>query len=118
MEARVPVRRRRNSAWLALACACLTPVAQAQTVSKDECIDANEAAQKLKRDGALTQARAKLQLCLHQECPDAVRAELPTGRCPWRCLSTLKLLSSGPRAAVPTERLTCEQEVYGSLRVR
>ena len=75
METRVPLRRCRKSAWLVVAAACLTQVAQAQTVSKDECIDANEAAQKLKREGALSQARAKLQLCLRPECPGPVRAD-------------------------------------------
>jgi hypothetical protein len=75
MEARVPLTRCRKSAWLVLVGMCLTPVAQAQTVSKDACIDANEAAQKLKREGALSQARAKLQLCLRPECPGPVRAD-------------------------------------------
>jgi hypothetical protein len=54
---------------------CLAPVAHAQTLSKDQCVDANEAAQSLKRDGALSEARAKLQLCMQPECPGPVRAD-------------------------------------------
>ena len=43
--------------------------------SKDECIDANEAAQRLSRTGSLVEARAQLQICTRPECPGPVRQD-------------------------------------------
>lgn len=69
------MRFRSRSLGLFLSAMSLASAARAQTLSKDECIDANEAAQSLKRDGALSEARAKLQLCMRPECPGPVRAD-------------------------------------------
>jgi hypothetical protein len=56
-------------------CSLLTSPAAAQTLSKDQCIDANEAAQTLQKDGDIPAARVQLELCLHPECPAPVRAD-------------------------------------------
>jgi hypothetical protein len=71
----MPLSRRSWGACLALAVLCQALPARAQTVSKDECIDANEAAQQLKQRDALSEARLEVEVCLRPECPAPVRAD-------------------------------------------
>jgi len=51
------------------------PAPTAAPSIKDQCIDANEAAQRLTRDGTLAEARTQLQVCLRPECPGPVRQD-------------------------------------------
>lgn len=59
--------------WLATLSA-ISP-ARAQEPSKLECIEANERAQRLKREGQLEQARAALRVSLGASCPAPVRED-------------------------------------------
>jgi hypothetical protein len=71
----MPLTVRPWGACLALVLLCQPLAVQAQTVSKDECIDANEAAQQLKQRDALSEARLKVEVCQRPECPAPVRAD-------------------------------------------
>ncbi|HEX8795889.1 MAG TPA: hypothetical protein VF765_33300 [Polyangiaceae bacterium] len=48
---------------------------QAMAQSKQECLDAFDAAQHLRADGKLIEARARLQLCGSPSCPALVRSD-------------------------------------------
>jgi hypothetical protein len=60
--------------WLASPLLCVAVHAHAQSV-KDQCIDANEEAQRQKRAGEFHAARARLDVCRREECPAPVRKD-------------------------------------------
>jgi hypothetical protein len=43
--------------------------------TKEQCIDANESAQRLLRAGSLAEAREKVTICVAASCPEAIRAD-------------------------------------------
>ncbi len=43
--------------------------------TRDQCIDANEEAQDLRREGSLLEARARLAVCIAPSCPGPVRVD-------------------------------------------
>ena len=47
--------------------------ARADDLTKEQCVEANESAQTLRRDGKLRAARAQLLICLANSCPGPVR---------------------------------------------
>ncbi len=94
MEARMPVTSRHRARvgrarglWLGVALLTAAPTAQAQ--SKLTCIAANEAAQDLRREGKLRDARSRLIECVAATCPGPVRED---------CAARLKEVE----AALPT----------------
>ena len=106
MEARMSVMRWRGRACLVLvlgagvaqaapatpapAAPAPAPVAPAAVPDvKDQCIDANEAAQRLNRAGSLLEARKNLDVCVREACPALVRQD---------CVDLLKNVD----AATPT----------------
>lgn len=64
---------------LSIALAVGSPIAGAQgrfdAPSKDQCLDAHEAAQVLEREGKLIEARARFEECANAACPALVRKE-------------------------------------------
>jgi hypothetical protein len=76
MEARMPVTRRWRIPCLAIAAVgalALAPPAQAAEPTKTQCIDANEAAQPLRKSGKLRAAEQRLLVCVRATCPAVVR---------------------------------------------
>ncbi|HEY4157565.1 MAG TPA: hypothetical protein VGM29_05685 [Polyangiaceae bacterium] len=82
---------------------CLLPARAEATPSKDECIDANEAAQQFKKTGALGAARAKLAVCLDEQCPGPVRHD---------CVELMQAVT----AAMPTVVLDASDAHGATLR--
>jgi len=87
MEARVPLKvfrrspalfRKARRVVLPAACAAVLglgrPAAAAEP-TKDQCIDANEAAQTLVHSARLREAKRKLQVCVATSCPGPVRED-------------------------------------------
>jgi hypothetical protein len=76
MEARVSLTRRGLGTISAIA-ACgvivFAPPARAAEPTKTQCIDANEAAQPLRKSGKLRAAEERLLVCVRASCPPVVR---------------------------------------------
>ncbi|HEY1694983.1 MAG TPA: hypothetical protein VGG39_22600 [Polyangiaceae bacterium] len=70
MRARIP-----RVTAIAAALAILGAAPGARADEKQACIDASEAAQQLRSDGKLTEARARLLACARPECPGLVRQD-------------------------------------------
>jgi hypothetical protein len=77
METRMPVAPRSSkSIAAALTCAALLlggRTASAADPTKDQCIDANETAQSLRKGEKLREAEQKLLVCVSQSCPGPIR---------------------------------------------
>jgi hypothetical protein len=75
MEARVSLTRRHGGAFSAVAALgfLLAPPARAAEPTKTQCIDANEAAQPLRKAGKLRAAEERLLVCVRPSCPAVVR---------------------------------------------
>jgi hypothetical protein len=56
----------------------ISSIAHAAEPSKDQCIDANENAQRARRSNALHDARTSLALCVSTSCPGPVREDCET----------------------------------------
>jgi hypothetical protein len=73
------LRSRRGPALLAaaLACAGVLPCARAQAAdpTKDQCIDANETAQALRKNEKLHDAEQRYMICVSTSCPGPVRED-------------------------------------------
>ncbi|MGH7270351.1 MAG: hypothetical protein ACREJ3_07950 [Polyangiaceae bacterium] len=85
-------RSRIVCAVVALSAVCVARAARAQAAApptKGECIDANEAAQRLRMSGELHAAKERLLLCVNTSCPGPVQAD---------CMQRLTEL----KAAMPT----------------
>ena len=74
METGMSLKQRWIAPWLASPLLCVAVHAHAQSV-KDQCIDANEEAQRQKRAGEFHAARARLDVCRREECPAPVRKD-------------------------------------------
>jgi hypothetical protein len=66
-------RRARLVLTVALAGSAWSPTVLAGSPTRDQCIDANEEAQDLRREGSLVEARARLAICVAPSCPGPVR---------------------------------------------
>jgi hypothetical protein len=74
MEARMPVNLRlRLPAVLVLVSVCSGNPARAADPTKDQCIDANETAQALRKSEKLHDAEQRLLVCVSASCPGPVR---------------------------------------------
>jgi hypothetical protein len=76
MEARVSLRRRGRGALsviAALGALAFAHPARAADPTKTQCIDANEAAQPLRKSGKLRAAEERLLVCVRTTCPPVVR---------------------------------------------
>jgi|HubBroStandDraft_6_1064221.scaffolds.fasta_scaffold158301_2 hypothetical protein len=76
MEARVPLTRRARGAFSAVAAlgvVAFAHPARAAEPTKTQCIDANEAAQPLRKSGKLRAAEERLLVCVRATCPAVVR---------------------------------------------
>lgn len=62
-------------AGLLLALGLAAPSASAQTMTKDQCIDANTRAQHLRTDGRLAESRELLRKCADPACPAIIRSD-------------------------------------------
>jgi hypothetical protein len=71
------VKRRRRvgaiAAALGIAGVVFAPGARAEGPTKDECINANDAAQTARQDGKLREAKKQLRVCVAKSCPGPVR---------------------------------------------
>jgi hypothetical protein len=89
----MPLRTRSSFAFLAAALGCASLLsassAAAADPTKDQCIDANEGAQGLRKTGKLREAEQRLLVCVAASCPGVVRDD---------CAQRLTEL----RAATPT----------------
>jgi hypothetical protein len=72
MLVKAAVRVRRGLAAGAVAC-LWSSATLAAGPTKDQCVDANEDAQDLRRAGALLEARTRLEVCVAPQCPGPVR---------------------------------------------
>jgi hypothetical protein len=74
MEARMPVNLRLHlAAALVIVSVCSGKSARAADPTKDQCIDANETAQALRKSEKLRDAEQRLLVCVSASCPGPVR---------------------------------------------
>jgi len=73
--ARMVALRRRALALLALLTITIPAVSRADPPGKDQCFDAYEQAQRLRKDYKLRAAHAQLLTCAAESCPDFVRQD-------------------------------------------
>jgi hypothetical protein len=72
------MRRARTTACAALALSVVATAAHADPPTKEQCVDANTQAQKLRRESKLTAARQALVSCSDPACPAMVRSDCTT----------------------------------------
>ncbi len=78
METQVPMKVHRRARLLvgaALSVALWPATTFAADPTRDQCIDANEEAQDLRREGSLLEARTRLAVCVAPSCPSPVRVD-------------------------------------------
>ncbi len=71
---------------------------------RDQCVDANEEAQDLRREGSLLEARSRLEVCIAPSCPRAVRDD---------CVERLRTMDD----VIPTIVLDATDDVGRDLSV-
>src|SRR5450432_2123164 len=71
----MPMNRRALSSIMVLAVLLADLPARSAEPTKQQCVDANDAAQDLRQSGKLRQARERLALCASASCPAIVRED-------------------------------------------